>query len=132
MPSFSKTNTTRTPFGKNQYLRSTKATGFESYTLAAATVPTQTIDGFTEKYLQPGTVMAKITSGPDVDKIGPFLAGATDGRQTTANIVGAVNYRGALIQSRCIEFAAGPTAQALGNTTRNAMIALPHLNHTFH
>jgi hypothetical protein len=149
MPSFEKNNTTRTPFGKNQYLRSTRGLGFESFTLAQATVPTQTIDGFTEKYIQPGTVMAKITSGPDVDKIGPVSADATDGRQTAANIVGvletflpwqtkhrdvevAVCYRGAVVQTRCYQYAAGGGRVSLTNATRDAMAALPRISMTFH
>lgn len=75
MPSFTVNNTARTPFGKNQYLRSTRGLGFESYTLAASTVPTVTIDTFTEQFLEAGTVLAKITSGTDIGKIGPFDPG---------------------------------------------------------
>ena len=75
MPSFTANNTARTPFGKNQYLRSTRGLGFESYTLAASTVPTVTIDTFTEQFLEAGTVLAKITSGTDIGKIGPFDPG---------------------------------------------------------
>ena len=88
MPSFTKGGGQRTPFGSNEYLRSTRDCKFESYTVAAATVPTETIDGVTQKVLKPGEVMAKITSGGDAGKVGPFMAGATDGRQTLANIVG--------------------------------------------
>ena len=75
MPSFTVSNTARTPFGKNQYLRSTRSLGFESYTLAASTVPSVTIDTFTEQYLEAGTVLAKITSGTEAGKIGPFDPG---------------------------------------------------------
>lgn len=90
MPSFSTANTARTPFGKNQYLRSTRGLGFESYTLADGTVPEVTIDGFTEKYLQPGTVMARITSGGDTGKIGPFEPGAASSEFVTIAKTGTV------------------------------------------
>jgi len=72
MSSFSKTNTTRTPFGKNEFLRSTEGVLTESYTLAKDSMPTVTIDGETQKVLQPGTILASITSGPDAGKVGPF------------------------------------------------------------
>ncbi len=91
MPSFSTANTSRTPFGKNQYLRSTRGLGFESYTLADGTVPEVTIDGFTEKYLQPGTVMARITSGGDTGKIGPYEPGAASSELVTIARTGTVS-----------------------------------------
>lgn len=148
MPSFSTNSAARTPFGKNQYLRSTKAVKPESYTVAAASVPAETIDGNTEKVLQPGEVMAKITSGADAGKIGPFQAGVADGRQTTANIVGindsffpwqlkeadrecAVVYDAAVVQAWCFERNAGGARIALTNTTRDAMLALPNLQLRF-
>lgn len=90
MPSFTKDNTARTPFGKNQYLRSTRGLGFESFTLADGTVPERTIDGYTEKYLQPGTVMARITSGPDAGKIGPYEPGAASAEVVTIARTGTV------------------------------------------
>ena len=62
MPAFSKDSTAKTPFGKNVYLRSTRDLKFESYTIAASTVPAVTIDGTATKVLQPGTCLAKITS----------------------------------------------------------------------
>lgn len=76
---------TYTAFGRNEYLRSTVGIRTESYTCATASIPADT-DG--NKVLQSGTVMAKITSGGDTGKIGPYSLGATDGRQTAANIVG--------------------------------------------
>lgn len=83
MPDFKKGGALLTPFGKNVYLRSTVGCKFESYTLAAATVPNETIDGVTQqKILQPGTVLAKITSGPDSGKVGPFQASGTAEVQT--------------------------------------------------
>lgn len=76
---------TFTTFGRNEYLRSTVGLVFESYTCARASVPADA-DG--NRVLQSGTVMAKITSGGDSGKIGPFSTNATDGRQTTTNILG--------------------------------------------
>ena len=81
----------RATFGKAEFLRSTDYNS-ESGTLAAATVPTVTIDGFTnQKVAQPGLVLARITGGADAHKVGPFDSGASDGRQTVANIVGILN-----------------------------------------
>lgn len=128
-----------TPFGKKEYLRSTRGTKFESYTLAASTVVAKTIDGNAgQKILQPGTVMAKITSGGESGKVGPFQAGATDGRQTLANIVGlndtflpwqaierdveiAVLYTGVAVQAWCLEYDATPAEITLTNTTADGM-----------
>lgn len=139
MPAFIKGGAARTPFGKNEFLRSTQDVKTESYTVAAATVPAVTIDGHpNQKVLQPGTVMAKITSGGDAGKIGPFQAGATDGRQTLANIVGlnvtflpwqlierdvevSVAYQCTAVQAWCIEHDATPAPVALTNTTADAM-----------
>lgn len=129
----------RTPFGKNQYLRSTQDVKFESYTVAKSTVPTETIDGSSQKVLQAGEVMAKITSGPDAGKIGPFQndVSVTDGRQTAANIVGindtflpwqlldrdvevAVAYEATAVQGWCFERNAAGARIALSNTTADA------------
>lgn len=81
MPSFDTSGKgPRAPFGKNQYLRSTKDVKTESYTCAKGSMPTETIDGHTDqKVLQPGTVMAKITSGADAGMIGVFDRGAAGG-----------------------------------------------------
>jgi hypothetical protein len=140
MPSFTPgPGTARTPFGRNQYLRSTKGIKTESYTLAKNSVPAQTIDGTSQKILQPGTVMAKITSGGDAGKIGPYstdTVGVTDGRSSTANIVGlldtfapwqllehdmdvAVVYECTAMQGWCFEYTAAGAAvpQPLSNTT---------------
>ncbi len=140
MPSFTK-NAFATPFGRNVFLRSTQDVKTDSFTVAASTVPAVTVDGYAgQKVLQPGTVMAKITSGPDIGKIGPFRAGATDGRQTLANIVGlcntilpwqlmerdveiAVVYEATVYQTRCIELDSGGLPIALTNTTAAAMVA---------
>lgn len=136
----------RSPFGPREYLRSTTGMLFESYTLAASTIRTQTIDGIAgQKIAQRGLVLAKITSGAESGKVGPFVQGTTDvadGRQTVANIVGiletflpwqtmdrdveiAANYHCAAIQAWCLEYGgnlAATTEAALSNGTAAAMI----------
>ena len=82
MASFSKTPDLRTPFGKNEFLRSTQDVKVESYTLSAASVPEVTIDGDVQKVIQPGTVLAAITSGAEAGKVGPFQAAGADEVQT--------------------------------------------------
>lgn len=145
MASFTKGGAARTPFGRNTYMRSTKDAAFESYTLAASTITAQTIDTFNnQKIVQSGTVLAKITSGADAGKVGPFQGQTsttiTDGRQTLANIVGicdtflpyqtmdrdvevAVMYDGAVIQGWCFEYDNSGLLIALTNTTAAAMVA---------
>lgn len=88
MPSFVKGGGNTTPFGVRQYLRSTRELLTNSATFAADTLPEVTIDGEKEKILQPGAVLAKITSGDDEGKVGVFQTDATDGRADVANIVG--------------------------------------------
>lgn len=140
MASFTKGGDARTPFGKNEFLRSTQDVKTDSFSCAKSGVPAETIDGYTDqKVLQPGTVMAKITSGADAGKIGVFDSGAADGRQTPANIVGldqtflpwqlmerdvevAVVYEATVVQAWCFEYVAG-VRTALTNATRDALIA---------
>jgi hypothetical protein len=103
-------------------------------------VPTETIDGIVQKQLLPGEVIAKITSGGEAGKVGPFMAGVTDGRQTLANIVGlndtwlpwqllehdneiAVAYDATAVQAWCFERDSGGLRIALTNTTAAAMVA---------
>lgn len=89
MPNFVLPTGDATPFGRNEFLRSTQDVKTESYTLAASTVPAVTIDGVGgQKILQPGTIVALITSGDDEGKIGPYDADATDGRGAATNILG--------------------------------------------
>lgn len=144
MSTFVKGGSVSTPFGRNEFLRSTKRLGTESYTLAASTIPSRTIDGVAnQKILQPGTVLAKITSGPESGKVGPYstdTTGVTDGRSTAANIVGlnltflpwqtierdvevSAVYNCVAVQAWCLEYtAASPTVPvALSNTTADAM-----------
>lgn len=138
MPSYDPGGAPRTPFGKNVFLRSTRDVKTESYTLAASTVPTETIDGVTQKVLQSGEVLAKITSGGETGKVGPFMAGVTDGRQTAANIVGINNtflpwqllehdcevaavYECTAVQAWCFERDAAGLRIALTNTQADLM-----------
>lgn len=147
MTTFVKNPAAQAPFGKNQYLRSTKDVKPESYTFAKSGIPTSTRDGFTVKELQPGTVLAKITSGGDAGKVGVYDTTATDGRQTTANIVGicdtfvpwqllerdvevAAVYEATVVQAWCFQYTAGVRA-VLGNTVRDAIIALPGIKINF-
>lgn len=146
MASFTKQDVAdRSPFGVREYLRSTKGVKFEHYTLSAATIRSQTVDGVSGlKIVHKGLVLAKITSGAESGKIGPFVAGATDvvdGRQTNTNIVGindtflpwqtmdrdvevAVAYDASAIQAWCLEYngnLAATTEVALSNGTATAM-----------
>jgi len=146
---FAKSDTVRSPFGKNQYLRSTQDVKYESYTFGKALIPSVTIDGDVQKVLQPGTVIAKATSGADSGKVGVYQATTpTDGRQTAANIVGvvdtflawellerdanvAVAYEATVVQAWCFEYNAAGAAIALTNATRDAILALPNVELKF-
>lgn len=139
MPSFVKGGGVTTPFGRNEYMRSTRNTRFESYTLAAATIPAVTIDGNPgQKIVQPGLALAKITSGPDAGKVGPYQAGVTDGRQTAGGLVGlndtflpwqtierdvevGVLQHGTAVQAWCLELDAAGLPIPLSNTAADAM-----------
>ncbi len=139
MPSFVKGGGTTSPFGVREYLRSTRNLQFESYTLAGATVPARTIDGHPgQKILQRGTALAKITTGPDAGMVGPFQAGATDGRADPANLVGlndtflpwqliernvevAALWHGTAVQGWCVEYDAAGVEIPLTNATADAL-----------
>ena len=144
MSTFIKSPGTLTPFGKNVYLRSTDDVKTDSYTFAKGGIPAVTVDGESVKILQPGTVIAKITSGADSGKVGVFQASVSDGRQTAANIVGVVDtflpwqlserdvevavvYEATVKQAWCFEYNAGGAPIALTNTTRDAILALPNV-----
>lgn len=139
MSTFTKDPTPRAPFGKNAYLRSTDDVKTDSYTFAKTGIVSVTVDGVATKVLQPGTVIAKITSGADSGKVGAYDTAAADGRQTAANIIGivdtflpwqlnerdvevAVVYEATVVQAWCFEYLAG-VRQALSNATRDLMIA---------
>lgn len=151
MPSFTKgpTPPNYAPFGKNVWLRSSQDVKVESGIVAAAAVPSVTVDGVAQKILQPGTVLAKITAaGDDQGKLGPFSAKATDGRQTVANIVGINNtflpwqllegdrevgvaYEAAAVQAYCIELDANDAPIPLTDTTAAALVAKKSLSIIF-
>ena len=70
-----------------EYLYSTEGTQFDSYTLEDGVVTT--VDSDSNKYLNKGVVLARITSpATSSGLVGPYLETATDGRQLTYNIVG--------------------------------------------
>lgn len=146
MPAFVKGGAAKTPFGRNEFLRSTRDVKYESYTLSAVTWYAQTIDTFAgQKVAQPGTVLAKITSGGEVGKVGQFHndVSVTDGRQTSTNIVGLLNtflpwqlmeadvevavvYEATVVQAWCFEFTGTlsvPVLSPLSNATRDFMKA---------
>jgi hypothetical protein len=89
--------------------------------------------------VQPGVALALITSGDDTGKVGPFDAGASDGRQTSTNVVGILatlvpwqlEYRdvdvaalihGAVTQSKCTQLSEGVFV-ALTDTVAGYMVA---------
>lgn len=79
MTFFNKNQGVASTFGKNEYLGSTKQPLYLPYTFAANSMPTVTdpVSGTLQKILQPGTVLAKITSGPDSGKVGVYQAAGT-------------------------------------------------------
>lgn len=93
MSTFVKGGGLRTPFGRNEYLRSTNPKPLtDSYTLAANSVVGKTVDGFVnQKILQPGTVLAKITSGADVGKVGPYQGGGGTAEVQSFTKIGTVS-----------------------------------------
>lgn len=152
MPSFDKGSVAAgAAFGKNNYLRSTQDIKTEPATFAAASIPTELVTGTSkpQKVLQSGEVLAKITSGLDIGKVGVFQAGALDGRQLLANIVGvndtflpwqllehdtevAYVYDAAVVQGWCTERDAAGARIVLTNTTAAAMFATKTLDILFH
>lgn len=156
MPYFNPTPTGNSvPEYKNQYLRSTNPKPrFESATVAASAVASETIDGETRKVLQSGEVLARITSGPEIGKVGPFQASATDGRADVANIVGVNDtyepwrllpqegsaqdvevgyvYDGTCVQGWCFERNAAGARIPLTDATANALRGAKHVHILFH
>lgn len=87
MASFTKGGAGPDPFGKNAYLRSTQDVKKESYTVAASTVALETVNGVADqKVLQSGEVMAKIISGSEAGKIGPFQRGTVNNEVQTIGL----------------------------------------------
>ena len=150
MASFTKGGAGPDPFqGRNAYLRSTQDVKKESYTVAASTVALETVNGVAnQKVLRAGEVLAKITSGAEIGKVGPFQAGAVDGRQTAANIVGlndtylpwqllerdveiAATYEATAVQGWCTERDAAGLRITLTNTVADAMRSVKGLDIMF-
>lgn len=76
MPDFVKNlGTPTSPFGRNEFLRSTQDVKTIPAMISSESFPKSTIDGNpNQKVLQPGTVIARITSGPNAGLFGPFQA----------------------------------------------------------
>jgi len=144
MTTFVAGGSVNTPFGVNEFLRSTKDIKREHYMFAASTLPARTIDGVSgQKVLQRGVVLAKIMTGPEAGKVGPYstdTTGVTDGRSDPENIVGinetflpwqlmerdvevAAVYEASCVQAWVLEYTAagGATPQPLSNETADAM-----------
>ena len=137
-------------FGPNQYLRSTKGAKFRSATLRAASVPTETINGYSGKRaIQRGEVLAKITTGAEAGGVGPYQAGATDGRQTAANIIGicdtyvpwranvrdvpvSICYEAAVVKAWVFERDAAGLRIPLSNATATAIARTERTSFTYH
>jgi len=73
--------TTYTPVGKRQILRSAQPGSYTSLpkTVSYLAYPTEVIDGFTQKVLQEGEVMAVLSSGTHQGKIVPYQTFQADG-----------------------------------------------------
>lgn len=152
MASFVKPSGLTEPFGRNEFLRSTNPKPrTESFTLSAAAWPEVIIDGNTEKIAQPGTVLAKITSGPEAGKLGPFgLAEEADfpGLGDTGGIPGllltflpwqllerdvevSVVYDASVVQAWCLERSADGDFAPLSNGTAEALRSAKKLSILF-
>jgi hypothetical protein len=106
-------------FGNNEYLRSTSNNrNKESYTVSAASVPLEDVGdgtGLTQKVLAKGEVMAKITSGAEIGKVGPFQGG------TVANEVQTVGLGAATAGTVAITFDGETTGAIAFNATAAAV-----------
>lgn len=151
MPSFDKGQVVGgAPFGKNNYLRSTQDIKTESFTCASGVIATEVVvdTARPQKVLQSGEVMAKVTSGLDIGKIGPFQAGVLDGRQDVANIVGvndtflpwqllehdtdvAIAVEARVVQAWCFERNAAGARIPLTDVTAAAMVSKKTLSFLF-
>ena len=136
------------PFGKNEYRRSTVGLKYDSHSLAHDSVPIEVIDGSNEKVLQSGEALAKITSGDDEGKVGPFQSGATDGRGDVDNLVGVndtflpwqllrrdvevgVCYEGTLRQDRCFVRDSDGKRIPMTDAVADALVAKKNLSISF-
>lgn len=117
MASFSK-DALRTPFGRNQFLRSTRDVKTESYSVAKGSVPGITIDTTTQKVFQPGVVMARILTGADAGKIGPYQGGGAVNESVSIAVDAAggtftITFEGATTGAIPFNAPAGQVKQAL-------------------
>jgi len=106
MPDFKSGREDYANHGKRQILRSAQPGSYTivSKTIGHTTFPVEEIDGFDQKVLQEGEVLAAPTSGDDLGKNVPFQLGATDGRQDVANLVGVCkDYFGWELMERDVE-----------------------------
>lgn len=122
MPGFRKDGFA-TPFGRNVFLRSTTGVKTISRTVAASTIPERTIDGHTgQKVLQPGTVMALITSGPEAGKVGPFRGAGADEVQTLNPSSGAGDWASGTFTLTVLGYTTGNIAYNANAATIQAAI----------
>lgn len=142
MSSFKSGRTDYTPHGKNQILRHAHPGSYDvrSATVGCATYPVEVIDGFNQKILQEGEVLAVCTSGVDIGKHVPYqpTGGPTDGRELLANVIGiskdyfgaelmdrdvhaGVLNRGHLVQAWCTERDATGKRVPITNATADAL-----------
>jgi hypothetical protein len=127
MADFVKGGGALTPFGNNNYLRSTSGVLTESYTVSKAVITAQTIDTVAgQKILPKGVLMAKITSTAEAGKIGPFQGGTLQNEVQTVTITGTptggtfkLAYRG----NETANIAYNAAAAAV----QTALLALPNL-----
>lgn len=127
MPDFVKGGTALTPFGNNEFLRSTKLVQTNPYTVAKSTITSQTIDTVPgQKILPKGMVMAKITSGGDAGKVGPYQGGTPVNEVQTITITGTPTggtYRLAFRGQATAALAYNANAAAI----QAALLALPNV-----
>jgi len=133
MADFVKGGTPRAPFGVNEYLRSTQDVKKDSYTFAKGAIPEETIDGVAQKVLQPGTVLASITSGDDAGKVGVYAPGAGGGVAAVDEVqsLTRTSTGGTITLAHEGEVTGTIPADAVGFTAaavQAALLALPNLN----
>jgi hypothetical protein len=130
MAHFDKGGTALTPFGNNEFLRSPKNKLVNSYTVAKASVTAQTIDGVSgQKILPKGMVMAKITSGGDAGKIGPYQGGTLANEVQTVTITGTPT--GGTFRPAFRGVATAPIAfNAAASAVQTALLDLPNVGPT--
>lgn len=90
MPSFLAGPNYATPFGRNQFLRSTQDVKTQSRTAAMGVITSQTIDTWpNQKVLPQGMVMATILTGDDAGKVGPYQPAVQGAATETVTINGS-------------------------------------------